>query len=269
MLDDFQNELTEWEVELAISGAITLERSSLVLEVLKGELAPFTTTATLSRNSQGVRCILVARSYDETNANDAAVYFVGQALDVLSLRFNTPLYLNLFHPEFRDSGSHVKRRVSEFQWLQAFEKGREYSLYRHYFSRAISWYRKGLVSDDPIDKVIAFWSALESIGSNYFRESERTSNKVINQVCDCFDQLWGPVESWKVIPNNPKVVNKFHEFRNGFSHGYMRVDIEIIRNVVNQLPVYQDLVHEFLIDWEREGRDIELQHRTDENFARL
>ena len=267
MFDDFQPRLAEWEVELAISGAITLDRNSLILDVLKGELAPFTTTATLTRNSQGIRCVLIARSFDEVNANDAAVYFVGQALDVLSLRFNTPLYINLFRPEFRSLAGHVKRRMTEFDWLEAFRLGREYSLYRHYFSRAISWYRKGLVSDDPIDKVIAFWSALESVGSNFYRKTERTSKGIINQICDCFDQLWESADHWKVIPNNAKVVDSFHEFRNGFSHGFLRVDVETIRNVVDQLPLYQDLVHEFLINWERDGRDLELQHRKNENLV--
>jgi hypothetical protein len=261
MFDNFQPRLTEWEVELAISGAVTLERNSLVLQVLKGELAPFTTPATLSKNSQGIRCILVARAYDELNANDAAVYFVGQALDMLSLRLNIPLYLNLFRPEYRDLTSHVKRRVTEDEWVDAFRLGREYSLDRHYFSRAISWYRKGLVSDDPIDKLIAFWSALEAIGSRYFRDSERTRQGAINQVCDCFDQIWESSDRWQVIPNEPDVVNQFHRYRNGLSHGFIRVDIEAIRDIVQHLPRYQNLVHQFLLDWERNGYQIERQHR--------
>lgn len=269
MFNNFQNGLTEWEVELAISGAITLERSSLVLEVLKGELAPFTTTATLSKNSQGIRCILVARSYDEINANDAAVYFVGQALDVLSLHLNTPLYLNLFRPEFRNITSHVKRRIPELEWLDAFRLGREYSLDRHYFSRAISWYRKGLVSDDPIDSLIAFWSALEAIGSKYFRDSERTRHGIINKVCDCFDQIWGSSDRWQVIPNDSDVVNQFHNYRNGLSHGFIRVDVETIRDIAQYLPRYQSLVHKFLLDWEGMGFDIERQHPVDQNATNL
>lgn len=260
MFDNIQPRITEWEVELAISGAIALERNSLSLEVLKGELAPFLTTATLSKNSQGVRCVLVARAYDEINANDAAVYFVGQTLDILSLRLNIPLYLNLFRPEYRDVSSHVKRRVTEDEWRDVFRLGREYSLERHYFSRAISWYRKGLVSDDPIDRLIAFWSALEAIGSKYFRDSERTRQGVINQVCDCFDQLWGSVTTWQVIPNQANTINQFHDYRNGLSHGFIRVDVESIREIVQHLPLYQNLVHQFLLDWERNGYQIERQH---------
>ncbi len=254
------DEITEWEVELAISGAVTVGERVLHILAEKGEANPFTTTISLSKVSQGVRCILIARAFTQENANDAAVYFVGQALDVLSLRLNTPLYLNLFKPDYRQSSVHVRRIVTKREWQQAFHLGRQYSLYRRYFSRAISWYRKGLVSEDPIDRVIAFWSALEALGSVFYRNNQRTQQGIINQVCDCFDQLWGSVEQWKAIPNNPNVVNEFHNYRNGFSHGFMRVDIETIRDIVVRLPIYQDLVYAFLSDWEQQGELLEREH---------
>lgn len=254
------DEITEWEVELAISGAVTVGERVLHILAEKGEVNPFTTTISLSKVSQGVRCILIARAFTQENANDATVYFVGQALDVLSLRLNAPLYLNLFRPEYRLLSGHVRRIVAEHEWQEAFNLGRQYSLHRRYFSRAISWYRKGLVSEDPIDRVIAFWSALEALGSAFYRNNQRTQQGIINQICDCFDQLWGPVERWKVIPNNPNLVNEFHNFRNGFSHGFMRVDIETIRDIVVRLPVYQDLVYTFLSDWEQQGDLLERDH---------
>ncbi len=261
MLRNMEDQIIpEWEVELAISGAITLEQSSMKMEVEKGEFNPFTTTVILSKAGQGIRCVLIARAYNQETANDAAVYFVGQALDVLSLRLDLPLYLSLFGPEFRTMSGHVRRLVQRNEWVEAFRDGRNYSLNRHYLSRAISWYRKGLISEDPIDRVIAYWSALEAIGSKYFRPNERTNPGIINQICDCFDQLWGSSENWHIIPGNPATVNEFHDFRNGFSHGFFRVDIETIRNVARHLPVYQNLVHEFLLEWERNGWAIERSH---------
>lgn len=260
MLNELVPQIPEWEVELAISGAVTTGAQRLQFQAEKGEEHPFTTTVTISKAAQGVRCLLIARAYTQENANDAGVYFVGQALDVLCLRLNTPLYLNLFRPEFRALPNHVRRILTMQEWYDAFHFGREYSMGRRIYSRAISWFRKGLGSEDPIDRVIAFWSALEAIGSQYYRRSARTEQGIINQVCDCFDQLWGPVERWKVIPNNPNLVNEFHNFRNGFSHGFMRVDIETIRDIVVRLPVYQDLVYAFLCDWELQGDLLERNH---------
>jgi hypothetical protein len=264
MLGNLHLGLTEWEVELAISGAIAIERNIVKMHVEKGEQNPFTTTVTLEKAPKGVKCILVARAFDQVTANDAAVYFVGQALDVLSLRLDIPLYLSLFQPEYRSISAHVRRRVNQEEWFKAFKIGRSYSMNRHFLSRAISWYRKGLVSEDPIDRVIAFWSALEAVCSKYFCPNERTNLGIINKVCDCFDQLWGSSENWHVIPGEPTYLNKFHEFRNGFSHGFRRVDIETIRDVSKDLPIYQKLAREFLLEWEINGSIIERNRPTQE-----
>jgi len=245
--------VTEWEVETAISGPITVGERSLELQVEKGEQNPFTTTVTISKASHGCRCVLIARAFDQQNANDAAVYFVGQALDVLSLRLRTPLYLNMFRPKFRSTANHVKRFVTREELFDAFTDGRNISIHRRYLSRAISWYRKGQVSEVPIDRLIAFWSALEAIGSNHFRHTPRTERGAVNQVCDCFDQLWGPVTEWKVIPNQPEVINQFHNYRNDIAHGIRRVDIETIREVVGYLALYENLAHQFLLDWMQNG----------------
>jgi len=247
----------EWEVELAISGAISLQRNNISFNVEKGEVNPFTTTITLSKSKNGVKCVLIARAYNQDNANDVAVYFVGQALDVLSLQLDIPLHLNFFRPEFREISNHVKRIINQEEWYEAFQLGRNYSLNRRYFSRALSWYRKGLISDDPIDRVVALWSALESIGSNYYRVNERTNAGIINRVCDCFDQLWGSTENWQIIPNQSHFINEFHEYRNGLSHGYMRADIDTIRDLARNLQTYQSLVYRFLCDWEISGRNLE------------
>ncbi|RCK72741.1 MAG: hypothetical protein ANABAC_1275 [Anaerolineae bacterium] len=259
MIDQLPSQnIPEWEVELVITGPISLPRTrSLVLHVEKGERNPFTTTIKLSKAPHGILCVLIARAFDHENANNAAVYFVGQALDVLCLKVDLPLYINLYRSEVRFASDSVRRVINESEWTNAFTLGREYSLNRGYFSRAISWYRKGLGSEDPIDRVIAFWSALEGISSQYYRPNDRTEQGIINQICDCFDQLWGTTENWRVIPNEPDVINHFYNFRNGFSHGFMRVDIETIKKVVGKLPVYQKLVREFLLEWESKGRVIE------------
>ena len=253
----------EWEVELAISGAISLQRNNITFNVEKGEENPFTTTLTLSKTKNGVKCVLIARAYNQENANDVAVYFVGQALDVLSLQLDIPLHLDFFRPEFREISNHVKRIINQEEWYEAFHLGRNYSLNRRYFSRALSWYRKGLVSDDPIDRLVAFWSALESICSKFYEQNDRTDLGIINKVCNCFDQIWDNSNNWKIIPNRPEIINHFYDFRNGFSHGFLRVDIENIRCLTLDLPIYQNLVRHFLLDWESDG--IEIENRTQPN----
>jgi hypothetical protein len=196
-------------------------------------------------------------------ANDAAVYFVGQAIDVLSLRINLPLYMNLFRPEFRAEQNHVKRVINSDEWQEAFRSGQNYAIDRRTFSRALSWYRKGLVGENPVDQLLAYWAVLESISSQFSQRNTRTEGGVINQICNCFDQLWQDVSHWKVITNDAAAVNRFYVLRNEIAHGAIRVDIEKIKEILKVLPKYQRLARQFLLDWEVHGVSREQEHRIE------
>lgn len=248
-MDTFEE--AEWKVELAISGPIAVN-GPLSLNVQKGMDHPFWTTVKLINKHPGVQAEVVARARTPEDANDAAVYFVGQMLDVLCLRLDLPLHVSLSGPEFRLLPTHVKRIVDQREWEAAFRDGREYGLRWAAFSRALSWYRKGLTSENPIDKLIAFWVAIEVVGAKHARKNEKTDMGAINKICDCFDQLWGSVESWKVIPNQAQWVNKFHDMRNEIAHGARRVDVETVREISPALPKLRELAQAFLSDWEHE-----------------
>ena len=244
--------MSYWSVRLAVSGPITITRN-ITLNVEKGRIAPFRTSVKLSRAAKGLWIDVVARASTMLEANDAAVFFVGQMLDVLCIRLNLPLYVSLFDKNFRSFDTRARRIVDEQEWVQAFRDGREYGINRRIYSRALSWYRKGLTSEDVLDKFMAFWSALEGFGSESARRNERTRLGSINQICDCLEQLWGDASQWKVIPNDAQWINRFHETRNGIAHGFMDVNIETIREISAQLPKLQDLVFTFLTDWEYHG----------------
>jgi hypothetical protein len=242
----------EWEVELAISGPITI-RKPIVLNVEKGPRLPFWTTVKITKAPHGVLAKIVARARGQKDANDAAVYFVGQMLDVLSLQTDLPLYLSLEGVQFRAHDTNTKRLIESHEWSDAFKLGREYGLKRPTFSRALSWYRKGLTSEDPIDKFLAFWSSIEGVGAKFARPNDRTRQGAINQICDCFDQLWDSTDKWKVIPNDAQCVNRFHDTRNGISHGFITVNVETLQEIASELPKLQELAYNFLSDWENSG----------------
>lgn len=244
-----RHRIPEWNVQLAISGPVAV-KERLELDVQKGMDHPFWTRVKLINKQPGVQAEVVARATTIEEANDAAVYFVGQMLDVLCLWLDLPLHLSLSGPDFRPLPGHVKRLVEKDEWERAFRRGREYGLQWPAYSRALSWYRKGLVSEDPIDKLLAFWNSLEVLGSKHARKTERTEKGAINQVCDCFDQIWKSVGSWRVIPDEAERVNAFYELRIGVAHGARRVDVETIREIALQLPKLKELAHAFLSDWE-------------------
>ena len=92
-----------------------------------------------------------------------------------------------------------------------------------------------MVSEDPIDSFLSYWSSIESLGSKLARDNQRTQNGVINKICDCFDQLWNSCDSWKVIPNQAQEVNEFYELRNGIVHGYISVDIDTLKRITHEI----------------------------------
>lgn len=244
-----------WNVRLSISGPITI-RKTMALNVEKGYIEPFQTTIKLSQASKGVWAEVVVKAITIEEANDAAVFFVGQMLDILCLRINLPLHVSLFDKNFRSFAALANRIVEEDEWLTAFRDSREYGINRPIYSRALSWHRKGTTSEDVIDKFIAFWSAIEGFGSESARRNDKTKCGSINQICDCFDQLWGEESQWKVIPNNSNWVNQFNKTRNGIAHGFIPVNVDTVREISSQLPKLQELVYVFLSEWEEHRPNI-------------
>jgi hypothetical protein len=252
--------MPEWNVNLAISGPVQLVQKQMTLQVLKGEIRPFETKVELKNAPHGVHLSVIVRASSKDSANDVAVYFAARMLDVLCLRIDLPLYVSLFEPQFRSSEDHVRRIISSHEWREAFELGRNFSANRATFSRALSYYRKGLTSEDPTDKLLAFWAAIETIGSKYARKNERTDRGVINKICDCFDQLWGSVENWQVIPNEANHLNAFCTKRNEIAHGVLPIaDVAAVREVSDMIPKIKSLSYNLLREWEQQGHNIEYQ----------
>ncbi len=257
--------MANWKVVLAVSGPITVEQTTK-FNAQKGSVNPFWSKMKVTAAQHGVKVELVARADDQEEANEAALYFVGQALDYLSLKIDLPLYVSLSGTQFKPLNDNVKRILDQNDWIEAFINAREINANRRVFSRGLSWYRKGLVSEDPIDSFLSFWSSIECIGSKFARDSERTRRGVINKICDCFDLLWVSSEHWKAIPNEPNKVNQFHELRNGIAHGYIRVDIENLKRFNVELPLIKLLSREFLRDWESGGVRPEDLNESEQNI---
>lgn len=244
--------MSEWEVKLAVSGPISV-KSTISVIAEKGEIDPFQTNITIRKAIHGVWVSIIARADSQESANDAALYFVGQTLDVLCLKTNLPTHLSITGTQFKAIEDNVRRLVTGHEWQETFRLGREYGLNHAIYSRALGWYRKGVNTEDPIDKFIAFWSCLEGFGAQSAQRTERTSRGAINQIANCFDQLWGEASRWKVIPNQAEWLNKFHETRNGIAHGYTSVNIDTLKDISLQLPKIRLLAHTFLVEWKTQN----------------
>jgi hypothetical protein len=239
----------EWEVSLDVVGPVSV-RGPLTLQVEKGIHHPFWTTVRIQKAPYGVSLQLIAHAMDQEGANDAALYFAGQMLDYMSLYTDLPLHPRLSEAQTSLRSETTRRLIGEQEWLEAFRKGLSYSKDQQPFSRALSWYRKGLLGEGPIDSYIAFWSSIEAVGSQCARRNKRTKLGIVNQICDCFDQVWGTVDTWQVVANDPGRINEYHDSRNRIAHGAMTVDIRSIRDIAAKVPELRHLVRTFLLHWE-------------------
>jgi hypothetical protein len=250
-----------WRVALSVSGPLTTDRV-IRFRTEKGDADPFLTDISVNSAAHGVTISLVARAENQIDANDAALYFAGQALDLLCLEVDLPLYVSLTGTQIRPVNDNVKRIVALNEWKGCFRRARAIGIRRPTYSRALSWHRKGRNSEDPVDAFLAFWSAIEGVTSRFARDTDRTRRGSVNKICDCFDQLWQDVDTWKVIPDKAEAINDFYLIRNGISHGFISIDVDTVKMVASKLPVISKLTLEFLRDWHTGGTDPEPQQNA-------
>lgn len=250
--------MPSWRVKLAVSGAITIAENLTLSVEKQTNYSSFMTAVAIKRATHGVEIHLDALATNREEANEVAIYFVGQTLDVLGLYLDEPLYLSFSGTGFRAVDTNAKRIVLEQEWEDAFKRSRDYGQKRLFFSRALSWYRKGLTSDDLIDKLFAFWVSLEIIGNKFHTKTPKTKGdgKSKNRVLNCFDQIWGSSETWKVVTNDTKWIDDIHELRNKVVHGGMTVEPETIKLIAQRISRLQALASKFLLDWESHGSDL-------------
>lgn len=248
--------MSYFRIILAVSGAVTLEAAK-ACNIQKGDTDPFRTELAFKRAVNGLHVEIKARGDTPIQATEAAVYFVGQHLDILSFWLKEPLHLNPTEYGYREVASNARRIIEPELIDRAVLILPQWREHRKAFLRSLSWYRKAKNSEDPVDRFMSFWSALEGVCAKCFRDAERTRRGVINQIADCFDQVWTDASQWRVIPGRPDWINRLHNTRNGISHGFISVDIEQIKTISEALPTLEALTHDFLTDWEQHGRNIE------------
>ena len=239
-----------YNVELLVSGAVTTSRSirfNTDKELDFGNV--FRSEVTINKNSQGFVINTTVYTADKNRAYKVALLFIGKMLDILSLRVNSAL--NVSTSEYRRSSDidNVKALIDRDEFQFCFELARDLNLNENKLLRAFSWYRKGLYTEDPFDKFLAFWNSISVVADGYANNNERTRQGIINKIWDCFTTLWGGCANWEYINGNERWVNENNDIRNKIAHGGVTVDIQYVENVINELETVQSVAYKFLKEW--------------------
>ncbi|WP_169980519.1 methylamine utilization protein MauJ [Tautonia rosea] len=259
-----------WEVVLYVDGPATVHRRVRTTQQ-KGFRVhdPFYSDIEIMGIPSGLKTTVTARAPDDVVAYKAAVFFFGHMLDALTLAVNHPMYLSLTERERMPAQRHVVRQVIEpEQFESAFSEAHQLARGSPSFLRSLGWYRKGLTTDDPLDRFLAFWNAIEIVASKYYRyvpsiDMERAKKGSKNQVWACFEALWGPCAAWPVIAGRDKWIDESYAVRLDVSHGVAFIDVHKVAEVANRLPAIEEVCYRFLHDWRERFLDIDRRPPTE------
>lgn len=245
-----------WQVDLFVNGPITITRPIRLNEPKGFRIKdPFYSNIELrSLGNAGIRATVTAFASDNTLAREAALHFFSQTLDALALRIRLPLDLSSLEENSRNLNRYQERRIVERnEWLEAFREARRLAYSEPTFLRAMGWYRKGLVAEDPFDKFLAIWNSLEIVAGKYHPKTDRAKNGSKSQLWECLKLIWGEdVDSWPVITGDRDWIDQNYEIRIDIVHGVAAVTIETVERVSEKIETVEDVAYRFLTDWRRQ-----------------
>ncbi len=239
-----------YEVEFYIDGPIKF-RNNINFQTTKeldlGNVFDSDISIRTSPRSNLINATVYTNDIDR--AEKVAGLFIGKMLDVLCVKTNCKLDIYTF--ENRNINYNIKAIVDIVDIRNSFEIARELNLHitNNKMLRAYSWYRKGLNSDNTLDKFLAFWNSISVISDAYCNDNDRTKKGIINRIWDCFIQVWEENSNWPLIGGNEDWVNDHNEIRNQIAHGGMTVDIEYINNILDKIQTLEKVNYRFLKDF--------------------
>lgn len=244
----------EWEIGMSITGDVAV-RHAIEIDVMKGSRNPFMTTVRIENAHHGVNLKVISQGSSAKGASHSGLFFVGEMLNILCLHLDTSLYLSLSDADIGTLAKSVRRIISRDEWINMFSLGREYGQSRPVFARALSWYRKGLNSEDQIDKLLAIWLSLEVIGKNYGINTHKTKSEIVNRITHCFNCVWETPNSWPIIPSGESWFYHIKEKRNEIAHGTFKIHPESLEAISEDVSKIQKLARSFLLAWEQRPED--------------
>lgn len=240
-----------YNVELLVSGPITTTSSfnfNTEKELDFGNI--FSSEVSIKKHSQGFLISSTVYTADQYRAYKVGLLFIGKMLDVLTMKTNSAL--NVSNNEYRQltkNNNIVRAVIDKEEFRFCFKLARDLNLNENKLLRAFSWYRKGLYTEDPFDKFLAFWNSISVVADGYCNDNERTRQGIINKIWDCFTTLWGECNNWEYVNGNDRWINDNNDVRNKIAHGGVTVDIQYVENVINQLESVQKVAYNFLTQW--------------------
>lgn len=246
--------MTTYEVSLTIFGAIK-SISNLRFQADK-ELESgsyFESNVFITNHSNGINISVTVRAQNSDTASKLALLFVGKMLDVLAFKVNTPLVVTFDENLNFKNKIQIRAILDDVFFKDSFILSRELNLNELTLLRSLSWYRKGLNSEDPFDKFLAYWNSISILASKYHTKNDRTKLGIKNQIWDCFITLWGnDLNLWEYIEGDKFWIDDNNELRDEIAHGLKTIDAKYADNVISRLQTVKEVSYKFITGWAKQ-----------------
>lgn len=123
---------------------------------------------------------------------------------------------------------------------------------RNRIYRAIRWFRKGIIGDDPLDQFLFFWHGLETLNSPLAKrfDCEKSIIKEIERQCKACGQKYTDIVTTKGgiealfddIGIEEPIRKKINKMRNGITHGFKDLS-ELYLIAIELLPTIAEILH--------------------------
>ncbi|MFH1001139.1 MAG: methylamine utilization protein MauJ [Bacteroidota bacterium] len=249
--------LPKWIVTIYASGPIVAENrfNFTKRKDINTAHALYSNIKVMNAHGGGLIIELNVYAKNHNLAEKAAFTFLGYAFDVLSFKLNLPIELSVFdrRQSQRDQFP-IRREITIKEFSDSFDESRLLRLTEPFFLNAHSWFRKGLISENPIDKYLAFWNSIEILAANYHIKSEKTKKGIKNQVWSIFHELFGETENWKtVILDYDNWINKTYFLRKEIAHGSGDIgETEFIESILDSTEELQIISMALLRKWRKD-----------------
>lgn len=217
-----------WEVDFDLSGPFTVESNFSLLKEKGFDADQFYSSVAVSRKPRGgIKVTITAYADSSESAYLVACVYFGRVKDVLSFLNEMPLQIesNEVSSLFQVNHS-VRKMLKKRDFSIAFKIARKLEQEEPTILKALSWYAKGKVSSNPIDRYFSYWNVIEMIGKEYHTSTKRNEgDKVKNKIYQSFIDYFGPIEGWR-LPN--QWIDNMYDKRNSLFHGGEEVTYESI-----------------------------------------
>lgn len=168
-------------------------------------------------------------------------------IDVLSYQLDLPLMLTRSDmKETITTKFNTRRIIDKNEVREAFNISRILELEEPNLLRALGWLTKGKVTQNNLDRFLAYWNVIEILGTCYFTETVRTSgdNRTKNKIYQCFIDYFGKAINKWGIPD--RWIDEMYTKRNVIVHGAQEVNLESIIEISNLLPLLEKMSNELI-----------------------